>query len=598
MSFQQAPPTLGNQYEDDRVLRSYLARVLPEAMLREIEPSLIKLGRLAGDDLYQMQLADRLNEPRLTQWDSWGARIDQVEVTPLWREAERIAVEYGLVATAYEQRHGSLSRVHQCGLAYLFTPSTDIYSCPLAMTDGAARTLLSSGNQELIDRAVRHLISRNFEDSWTAGQWMTEVTGGSDVGLSQTQAVPAATTDEQVSSELETWRLYGTKWFASAITSQIALTLARPEGNPPGGRGLALFYVELRDAAGRLRNIQINRLKDKLGTRKVPTAELTLAGTPAQLVKGPTDGVRNIAPLLNITRLWNGISAVALMRRGLALATDYSHKRIAFGAPLSEKPLHVDTLAGLQAEFEAAFHLAFYIAELTGRAEYEARPHSLHDEPAGLSDNEAPLLRLLTPIMKLTTARQAVHVLSEVIEAFGGAGYVEDTGLPQLLRDAQVLPIWEGTTNVLSLDTLRALDLGPQASRAPTDAIRKTSSATNTGAAGLLPASAPFEAFKSTVLNCLTEAHDPRLAGPVSKTQSALAHAETWVTQTSVTDPALEAGARRFAMTLGRTIELALLIRQAQWSHDNEADDRSIAAARRFANSNIDLLVDQTLSEA
>src|SRR5512132_4721631 len=99
MSFEQSPPSLGNQYEDDRVLRSYLARVLPEVMLSEIEPSLSELGRLAGGRLYQMQLADRLNEPRLTQWDAWGNRIDTVEVTPLWREAEQIAVEYGLIAT-------------------------------------------------------------------------------------------------------------------------------------------------------------------------------------------------------------------------------------------------------------------------------------------------------------------------------------------------------------------------------------------------------------------------------------------------------------------------------------------------------------------
>jgi hypothetical protein len=154
--FQQTPPNLGNQFSDDRVLRSYLARVLPAAMLAEIEPSLTELGRLAGGELYQMQLADRLNEPELTQWDAWGNRIDHVAVTPLWREAERVAVEFGVVATAYEQKHGTLSRVHQCALAYLFTPSTDIYSCPLAMTDGAARTLLGSGNQALIDRAVPH----------------------------------------------------------------------------------------------------------------------------------------------------------------------------------------------------------------------------------------------------------------------------------------------------------------------------------------------------------------------------------------------------------------------------------------------------------
>ncbi|MEK6283241.1 MAG: acyl-CoA dehydrogenase family protein [Acidobacteriota bacterium] len=657
MPFQQPTPSLGNQYDDDRVLRSYLARVLPESMLSEIEPSLRELGRLAGGDLYQMQLADRLHEPKLTPWDAWGNRIDTVEVTPLWHEAERIAVEYGLVAIAYEQRHGSLSRVHQAALAYLFTPSTDIYSCPLAMTDGAARTLLSSGNQALIDRAVPHLISRNPEDFWTAGQWMTEITGGSDVGLSQTVAVRGSSptvregVGDQVQSpkskdqspfnhELENeWLLYGTKWFASAITSQIALTLARPDGNPPGGRGLALFYLELRDSDGRLRNIQINRLKDKLGTRKVPTAELTLHATPAQLVKGPSDGVRNIAPLLNITRLWNGISAVALMRRGLALAFDYARRRTAFGATLIEKPLHMDTLAGLQAEAEAAFHLAFYVAELTGRAECSnqqsaisgqqstgtgavARPlgraldSRASNETATVDEDETALLRLLTPVMKLTTAKQAVMVLSEVIEAFGGAGYVEDTGLPQLLRDSQVLPIWEGTTNVLALDTLRALGVaGPKSQGQP--GIAQDQLTTPRGREGGLPpqrgcpagdpglAPALFtpdlnlsdpQAFSAAVARCLDAARDSRLTEPVRIARSALGHASSWLAQAK-DQTTLESGARRLALTLGRTIELALLIQHAQWSQDHEADERATAAARRFANSGIDLLVDHSSAD-
>lgn len=523
MPFLQTPPQLGNQYEDDRVLRSYLARVLPVEMLREIKASLAELGRLAGGELYELQLADRLNEPRLTQWDAWGNRIDKIELTPLWRVAERVAVEHGVVASAYEQKHGSLSRVHQCALAYLFTPSTDIYSCPLAMTDGAARTLLGSGNQALIDRAVPHLITRDRHEFWSAGQWMTELTGGSDVGLTETVARP--------DPESGGYRLYGRKWFTSAISSQMALTLARPEGNPPGGRGLALFYVETRDATGRPQNIEVNRLKDKLGTRKVPTAELTLNGTPAQLVTGTTDGIRNIAPLLNITRLWNGISAVALMRRGVALASDYARKRIAFGAALSEKPLHLDTLAGLEAEAEAAFHLAFYVAELTGRS-----------ETGEISDDDAALLRLLTPIMKLTTAKQAVAVASEVLECFGGAGYVEDTGLPLLLRDSQVLPIWEGTTNVLALDTLRALN------------------------------AESLSAFRTAVT---------KLAGNVP---AALDHATSWYTQISDRS-VLEAGARRFALTLGRTMELALLINHARSAKE------SMVNARRFAASGVDLIL-------
>src|SRR5258705_6626290 len=519
-------------------------------MVREIEPSLKEMGRLAGGDLYQLQLADRLNEPRLTQWDAWGSRIDHVEVTRLWVEAERIAVDYGLVATAYEQRHGSLSRVHQCALAYLFTPSTDIYSCPLAMTDGAARTLLGSGNRALIERAVPHLISRDPKAFWTSGQWMTELNGGSDVGTSETIAKQEPGTS--LDSKPDAWRLYGRKWFTSAATSQIALTLARPEGNPSGGRGLALFYLELRDEEGRLRNISIDRLKDKLGTRKVPTAELTLDGTPAQLVLGTTDGVRNITPVLNITRLWNGISAVSLMRRSIALALDYSRKPSAFGSRLSAKPLHVDTLAGLQAETESAFHLAFLVAELTGRAETNE-----------IDEEQSLLLRLLTPLMKLNTGKQVVAVVSEALEAFGGAGYVEDTGLPMLLRDAQVLPIWEGTTNVLALDALRALGEDDRA----------------------------FNALKAELTRCVASVHDQRLVEPARVVQSALEHAESWWAEARMAGaPALEAGARRFALTLGRATELALLCRHAQWSRENESDTRATAAARRFGACGIDLL--------
>jgi acyl-CoA dehydrogenase len=545
MPFHQAPPTLGNQYEDDSVLRSYLRRSVPADVLREIEPALVEMGRLAGGDLYQLQLADRLNEPTLTQWDAWGNRIDRIELTPLWRVAERIAAEHGVVATAYEQKHGRFSRVHQCALAYLFTPSTDIYSCPLAMTDGAARTLLGSGNRALIERAVPHLTSRDPKDFWTSGQWMTELTGGSDVGTAETIAKPGP-------DQSQHWFLYGRKWFTSAATSQIALTLARPEGNPSGGRGLALFYLEMRDEQGRLRNISIDRLKDKLGTRKVPTAELTLHGTPAQLVLGTTDGVRNITPLLNITRLWNGVSAVSLMRRAVALALDYAQKRMAFGALLSEKPLHFDTLAGLQAETEAAFHLAFLVAELTGRA-----------ETGEIDEEQSLLLRLLTPLMKLTTGKQVVAVVSEALEAFGGAGYVEDTGLPMLLRDAQVLPIWEGTTNVLSLDALRALGADDRT----------------------------FNALKAEVTRCLASLKDRRLAGPARIVRSSLAHAESWLAEgRKAGQPVLEAGARRFALTLGRTTELALLCRHAQWSQENEGDGRATGAARRFGTFGIDLL--------
>ncbi|GJM40334.1 MAG: acyl-CoA dehydrogenase [Ardenticatenaceae bacterium] len=541
--FNQPPPTLGNQFDEDRVLRSYLRRVLPPQVMAEVEQPLQNMGRLAGGELYQMQLADRLNDPVLTQWDPWGNRIDQIEVSPLWQKAEMLAAEHGVVAAAYENKYGRFDRIYQFALAYLFHPSTDVYTCPLAMTDGAARTLVVSGNQELMDRALPHLTSRDPAQFWTSGQWMTESTGGSDVGLSETVAKL---------NQQEEWLLYGRKWFTSAATSQMALTLARPEGNLAGGKGLALFYLETHEEDGSLQNVEVLRLKDKLGTRKVPTAELMLRGTTAVPVMGLNNGVRNIVPMLHLTRTWNSVSAASFMRRGMALARSYAQKRKAFGAPLAEKPLHLDTLAAMQAETEAAFHLTFFLVELIGK-----------DEAGEISEEESHLLRLLTSLAKLTTGKQAVVVASEVLESFGGAGYVEDTGLPMLLRDSQVLPIWEGTTNVLSLDALRALGKSGE----------------------------PLLALSNEIDRCLEPVTDGRLKAAGSIAQTAVAHATSWLQTNLANRNALEAGARRFALTLGRSLALAKLVEQAQWSLDVEQDGRPRAAACRFANTAVNQIV-------
>jgi alkylation response protein AidB-like acyl-CoA dehydrogenase len=544
MTFFQPPPGLGNQYTADHALRSYLARALPADVLREVEPELDAMGELAGGPLFELQQRSRGDEPRLVQWDAWGHRVDTIELTPLWREAARVATERGVVAAAYERRHGEHSRVHQFALVYLFDASTEVYTCPLAMTDGAAKTLVVHGNRALLDRAVPRLTSRDPARAWTSGQWMTERTGGSDVAISETVA--------RKDPETGAYRLHGTKWFTSATTAEMALTLARPEGNAPGGPGLALFYVETRDESGRLRGIVVNRLKDKLGTRMVPTAELTLDGAPAVPVIGLTDGIKHIAPMLNVTRTWNAICACAGMRRGLALARDYARKRVAFGAPLAEKPLHVDTLAALEAELEGALLLAFRAAELLGR-----------EEAGVLTEEESQLARLLTPVAKATTGKQAVAVASEVLESFGGAGYVEDTGLPRLLRDAQVLPIWEGTTNVLSLDTLRVLG--------------------KTGA---------LASVEREVERRVARAGEGGCARAGDEARRAVAHARAWLESAAAKGPrSLEAGARRLTLTLGRALEVALLVDHAAWAAQL-GDRRPAAAARRLAASGVDLVRD------
>jgi acyl-CoA dehydrogenase len=540
--FVQSAPALGNQYRDDGFLRRYLQRKLPAQALDDVRAGLDELGALAGGELYALQLEDRLNEPRLVQWDAWGNRIDRIEVTPLWKRAARIAAETGLIAIPYERRHGRCSRIHQFAAVYLFHPSSDVYSCPLAMTDGAARTLVVSQNRQLIERAVPRLTSRDPANAWTSGQWMTELSGGSDVGTSLTRAVR---------DEGGEWRLHGKKWFTSAITSQMALTLARPEGNGPGGSGLAMFYVETRDPAGRPNSLRVERLKDKLGTRKVPTAELLLEGSLATLVGESRDGTRNIEPMLVITRAWNSVTSVAFMRRGLALARAYASARRAFGATLAELPLHVDTLAGLEAETRGAFLLAFELVELLGR-----------EEAGELDDSQRALLRVVTPIAKLLTARQAVAVVSECIEAFGGAGYVEDTGLPALLRDTQVLPIWEGTTNVLALDAV----------------LR-----------GALSAGLP--AVQARIAGCVQRVGDDSLSRAGRTAAAAIEHVVQWLKQ-HADAVQMQAHARRVAMTIGRALELALLIEHAQWELESGHAADGVAAVRRFAAAPVDLLAD------
>lgn len=544
MTFRQSPPVLGNQYRDDGALRLALRWMLPPEVLIEIDPGLDALGARAVDDVMAAGDEAEAEPPRHVPYDAWGRRVDRIEVSDGWRRLERIAVEEGLVAVAYERAHGPWSRVHQMARLYLYAPSSAIFSCPLAMADGAARALELYGDDEQRAGPLAHLVARDPADAWTSGQWMTERVGGSDVSATETEA-------RLVDGG---WRLHGVKWFTSATTSQMAMALARPVGAPAGNRGLSLFLVELRDADGALRGIRVNRLKDKLGTRALPTAELELDGTPATMVGSEGGGVRKIAALFNITRIHNAINAAALMRRAVALATDYAGRRVAFGRPIAEQPLHAVTLELLQAAQTGALLLTLRVAELLGR-----------DECGVATPDERALLRLLTPVAKLYTAKQAVAVTSEALEAFGGAGYVEDTGLPRLLRDAQVLPIWEGTTNVLSLDLLRAMGDGDGLAPLLVDVRYRLADAAE--CAELAPALAPLAA----------------MADRLGRDVAAL---ESWERRLAAMPRAeAEAEARALAYAVARLYTAALLVEHAAWAESNGQGEAPRRAAERWLAS-------------
>ncbi len=432
-NFFQDGPKLENTFTNDLILKNYLQKKLPASYQEKIFEHLKRVGDLAAGPWNQWATQAMQQPPVLVAYDAWGKRIDRIQVSDAWSQLEKAAAIEGIVATAYERQYQEFSRVYQMALLYLYSPSSAFFSCPLAMTDGAARALEIHGGENL-KKAFRNLTSRDPEKFWTSGQWMTERTGGSDVSQTSTEAKKAD----------PDYELYGTKWFTSATTSQIALTLARTNPEEKGNRGLSMFYLELRDAEDQLQKIEVHRLKDKLGTKALPTAELTLNGTPAQLVGKLGEGIKTIATVLNITRVYNAVCALGHMRRGLDLAFDYAKRRQAFGAKLIDLPLHRKTLNDLEIEFQKCFVFTFFVVELLGK-----------EESGVATEIDKKLLRALTPLIKLYTAKKAIQISSEVLESFGGAGYIEDTGLPYLLRDAQVYSIWEGTTNVLSLDFLR-----------------------------------------------------------------------------------------------------------------------------------------------
>jgi len=436
--FIQSLPKLNNEFTDDSFLQDYLQTYLPSDMLQAITPDLVQFGKRVTGECIEWAREAETNEPVLTQFDAWGNRVDEIKVSQGWLNLEKVAAEEGLVAIGYERTFQEHSRLYQFTKLYLYTASSAIYTCPLAMTDGAARLIEYYGDEELKSNAFTALTSRNPAQFKTSGQWMTERTGGSDVSRSMTFATP----------DVNGYILKGHKWFTSAITADMAFTLASTEQAEPGrNASLSLFYLPIRDKNGKLNGIEVEALKDKLGTRALPTAQLNLTAVKAKMVGEKGKGVKTIATLFNVTRIYNTVSAVSYLRRAYALSKAYSSQRESFGQKIEKHLLHRKSLREMEIAYQSNTLLALFLARLLGKEDCRVA-----------TDSEQSLLRLLTPVAKLYTAKQAIQYASEHIEMFGGIGYLEDSGIPVMLRDVQTLSIWEGTTNVLSLDMLRAIE--------------------------------------------------------------------------------------------------------------------------------------------
>lgn len=390
------------------------------------EPQLASMGERAAKEVAPLAaIADR-EQPRLVTHDSRGERISRVEYHQSYRDMERIAYGSGMVAMKYQTHdHSPAATFVSFALGYLFSMAESGLYCPLCMTDGAARVLTRHGTHEQVMRIVPHLTSTDLRTLWTGGMFLTERAGGSDVGANQTVARKDAD---------GTWRLSGHKWFCSNVDAQVVLVTARVNGE--GTKGLRTFLLETRDNPGFI----IERLKEKLGVRSMATGEVTLDNARAEEV----GDFRAMTDMLNLARLYNSVASVGVIGRAVYEARHYIERRNAFGRPVIEWPLAQETFFDIEAEQVAAMLLTFETVEMLAKAD------------AG-SDDCARMLRIMIPIVKAVTGKLAVPCVSEAMELTGGNGYIEESPMPRLLRDAQVLPIWEGTTNILVLDALRVM---------------------------------------------------------------------------------------------------------------------------------------------
>ena len=427
-------------YDDDTELHALLALYLDADLLAHMRPHFERLGALAGGRLDELaHTADR-HPPTLTLRTRTGIDDARVHKHPAYVEMERLAFgEFGLAAMSHREEtlgwRGRMPPLVKYVLTYLFVQAEFGLCCPVSMTDSLARTLKKFGDPELVERFMPRLRSLDVDTLAQGAMFMTEQAAGSDIAATETLARRDA--DGQ-------WRLHGDKWFCSNPDADLAMVLARIEGGAPGLKGVSLFLLPRRLADGGAHHYRILRLKDKLGTRSMASGEIRLEGALAHLVGEPGRGFVQMADMVNNSRLSNGVRAAGLMRRAVAEAEHIAHERRAFGRRLEDMPLMQRQLSKLRLPAEQARSMMFQTAQALARSD-------------GGETAAYPLLRILTPLIKFRACRDARKVTGDAMEVRGGCGYIEEWSDPRLLRDAHLGSIWEGTSNIVALDVVRAI---------------------------------------------------------------------------------------------------------------------------------------------
>ena len=522
--------------------------------------------------------------------------------------------ESRIVATAYELPGTALNRLVQFLKYHIWGPSSAFVTCPSAMQDGAAAVIKSqlSEHASLYDEraklfladALLRLSSRNPKIAWTSGQWMTERRGGSDVSNTETLATHIGeysqdeytTTIDNRRLPLGPWRIDGFKWFSSATDCGMAVLLARTS------KGISCFAAPTRFCwqsngieSTRLNGIRIQRLKNKLGTRAVPTAEVELNNMRGYLIGEEGKGVKVISTMLNVTRVHNAVGAAAGFGRGLAIVRAYSKVRqVAGGHLLKDIPLFRRTIAAQALECRSSTLLAFLTVLLLGMKEHPS-PFQLSSIPTIPAVHVSPLLRVLTPLTKAHTAKSSIVGLQECMESLGGVGYLENTenqefNIARLFRDANVLSIWEGTTDVLGTDLVKVMKGRDQ--NAVMDAIeswvrsvQNAVSAKNTVETdhGPLPNLKPYDQWlegasiqADALKTIISTEHKVFLASASDIIVSAWASFKHWLQSTSTED--ILADGRKVQRDIGSIFCAGMLVLDAL----RDGDIVALEACRRY----------------
>jgi alkylation response protein AidB-like acyl-CoA dehydrogenase len=428
-----------NLFHADPRYAELLALYLEPGLHAHLLPHLERLGALAGDALDQLAGTADKNPPVLHYRDRRGFDREWIEKHPAYVEMERLAyAEFGLAAMSH--RAGVLGwpeplpPLAKFALTYVFVQAEFGLCCPLSMTDSLTRTLRKFGTAELVARYLPGLTTTDLDQLTQGSMFITEQGAGSDVGAVTTIA----------RAQGEAWQLYGDKWFCSNADAGLALVLARPEGAAPGTRGLGLFLLPRVLPDGSANRYRIIRLKDKLGSRDMASGEIRMEGATAYLVGELGRGFAQMTDMINSSRLSNGVRAAGMMRRALSDALHLTRNRQAFGRRLIDLPLMRRQLLKLMLPAEQARSVFMLTAIELARADQG-------DEQARRR------VRILTPLIKFRACRDARRVTGDAMEVRGGCGYIEEWSDPRLVRDAHLGSIWEGTSNIVALDVMRAI---------------------------------------------------------------------------------------------------------------------------------------------